>query len=470
MTTSFEVRSSLAVSSRNDVYRLLNTRAIWYCMRGFTEKGSGFAYAPTSAVLGPPSLEKMALQQLQREFVELFELGSQPLSVMPQGEDHLTLVRDLFAKRPGADVLFFEGFSFDSEREGVREQECIGDAIARSGKHVVLPSGQAADQWHDKRRFREEVMTIHGPEAVPYGESFDAPSMLDLARFVWRAFASGVDRIVFKASGYAGKGNLIVDRRKSTLESIMRRLSGIRRFRRRQRGSGSDWVSAEHWKPWVLSGISSFFVLGERDPPVHMATVQQILGERRGTYLGSRSFIDLSERDQNAVADLARPVIRLMQSEGLRGFAGMDWIISKPDGSRQEILLPDSGLAFRFVEATARIGAHNRELRTVSLLADREGRATDDLVHLCVRNHPIAGAGDRPGAVAAFRRALEGIAEPLDARSLQPHRAYFLLVCNHLGHTKANDAVMFVGLGGEQTEARIRQAHRLLLRRGVLRT
>jgi hypothetical protein len=134
------------------------------------------------------------------------------------------------------------------------------------------------------------------------------------------------------------------------------------------------------------------------------------------------------------------------------------------------MLLPDSRLALRFVEATARIGAHNRELRSLSLLADRERRATDDLVHLCVRNHPIPGAGDRAGAAEAVRRALGGIVEPLDARPLRPCRAHFLLVCNHLGPDKANDAVLFVGLRGEQTEARILEGYRVLLRRGMLKT
>lgn len=105
---------------------------------------------------------------------------------------------------------------------------------------------------------------------------------------------------------------------------------------------------------------------------------KQIL-KTNSTFLGTSSYIPFFEiKDQLALVNYAREIIKYQVKDGIRGFSGLDWILLE-DGQKG-LSLP-SGKQIQFVEANARITAQNHEYVGVAKILLNAGINPREYVH-----------------------------------------------------------------------------------------
>jgi hypothetical protein len=439
--------------TREDVYNLIR-RGVWN--RGpnsGTESGHTWLYRPFGALARRCHNDRATLESMRDEFLRLYGVTDAPPSVMPDldttPEGCVAIVDALFDSMPHGHTLVSEGYAMNSKLEGSDLDYHLVRETHRRGKRTIYAGGTVCDQWNDKSFFREQALQIHGPQAVTHGTHFEEPTTVKVSGWLESVLVNGADKAVVKVIGAAGHGNLIVKRGAISRHEIGEFLSHAK----------GSWVIGEVWRPWVKSCCVSFFAPDDTCLPVHMTTCGQVL-TKTGGFIGGKSFDTLTDRDQVALGAICRPLAIRMRDYGIRAFMGFDVILCIPQKGDRNIL-PDSGLAVVFIETNARLNGHNQEILALDLLARRDGIDRESLVHMRVRNKPVAGASDRAASQRFFANKLKGIAEPLTPHRMTDGVAYFLLDVNCGEAESAHDAVMFVG--SRSAEAAIGAAYERLL-------
>ncbi|MEK7665799.1 MAG: hypothetical protein AAB337_02895 [Patescibacteria group bacterium] len=452
------------LNNKHDVYDMLNHETIWYRHGGPEEVGHSALYLPTCAVLRerPDDVHAEIVHSLIKEFTTLYGLNGTALSIMPNGEDHFTLIKTAHATHPARQHLLFEGYGLSSEQEGVAVHRQLARKASEHSFTVTISSGRTVDAWNTKPYFRERVTEAFGEDAVPPGVRLEAPrGPAEIVHTIKQMFKIGVKRVIVKVNGSGGEGNTIVtlgDDIKIVAEKVIGQISGVK----------EKWVSVEAWIPWQITGCCSFF-LADSHAPIPMTLVQQVLSPITAGFIGSRSILDITYDDQQAIIEHTARIVDDARVEGVRGFCGADFIISLPGQTKNEFLLP-SGLALRYIEATPRVGGHNQELKALSMIAKREGMMIDDFIHLRVCNKPVSNTASRDDVRLAIKTTLRDLAEPFDARPIREGDVRFLLDCNFGEQTQTHyDAIMLVSRRG-RAEAKIRAAFEHLESLGMLQT
>lgn len=453
----------LYLHNRRDVYRLLNDETIWYRQGMAKEVGHSVLYLPCCAILRrEPDTNVESVRELIEEFATLYGLKGVSRSVMPTGQDHLEIVEAMRKMHPERRHLLFEGYEISSERENAEEHRKLAHRARQIGYTVTISSGQTVDVWNTKPHFRNRVVEILGHGAVPPGVHLESPQDVEvISRAVRGLFKNGAERVVVKTIGSGGRGNTIITCREdiiSASEKVLVRLLTAE----------EKWLSVETWIPWQTTGCCSFFLV-DGCAPIHMTLVEQVLSPTLSGFIGSCSLLSIGLADQEAIIEYAARIVDQALTEGVRGFCGVDFIVSLPGQSTDELLLP-SGLALRFVEATPRIGANNQELKALSMIAARERATIDDFAHVRICNEPIPDSISRSDVRAHFMRILYDFAEPLTDRVVSNDKVYFLLDCN-FGQDALTpyDAIMLVCRRGH-AEPKLRAAYNHLQSLGLLQT
>ncbi|OGG52858.1 hypothetical protein A3C20_00460 [Candidatus Kaiserbacteria bacterium RIFCSPHIGHO2_02_FULL_55_25] len=454
----------LALRDSQDVYNLLNHATIWHRLGVAEEVGHSALYLPYCSVLRQkPEVGADRVQALIEEFAMLYGMSGISRSIMPgNGQDHFEIIETIRKLNPIYQHLLFEGYEIASEQENASVHRDLARRARERGYMVTISSGSTVDRWNAKPYFRDRVVKALGHGAVPPGVHLDSPQHSEeIIQAIQNLFKTDAERVVVKISGSGGKGNTILTRG----EDVQ---SASKEIYSRLLAKNEKWVAVEAWIPWQTTGCCSFF-LADNHAPIPMTLVEQVLSPISAGFIGSKSLVNITSADQQAINDLTARIVNMALVEGIRGFCGVDFIISLPGRTKNELLLP-SGLALRYIEATPRIGAHNQEMKALSMIATREGAAVDDFVHVRVCNNPIPGTTSRGDLYSWFAQALRDLAEPLTEQFIDYDTVHFLLDCNFGQDLRTRyDAIMFVCRRG-RAEVKLRAAFSHLQSLGVLQT
>lgn len=454
------------ITSTATLNQQLTRRTIWIRGRGPEEAGHSLFYLPERGVLRtlPTDPQKRSsVAQMHEASARLFGTDAAQRSILPPTADAplLPLVEQLLAANPAIDAVLFEGFAIAPEGEGAAESVALADALRARGLTVWFTPPEVARRWISKPEFRARTTALLGEASVPPGRTYESPTAAELVAYAEEAFADGCPRVILKVSGAGGFGNVLLDPGDPVAEKVAALLAAKKLDPR------SDWVSAERWQPWRSTLCCSFFVT--EDSTTHVGLCQQLLSQATAGFHGGRSFTDLAPADAQAIIDACAPLVAAMRADGLRGYTGIDVIVSDPSDAPGELRLP-SGLALRFIECNPRMNGHNQELLVLAQLAERDGVAPSELIHLRSRNVPVAGAADYTAVLQHFTTELRGVAAPLNGAPLAPGEVAFVVDTNDGERPSIYDAIMLVARRGAAGERGIDAAYQHLLASGALKT
>ena len=443
-----------------NVYHRLNNEMLWIRNdQTRIESGHSLLYAPMKGVLriAPKEIEKQeALEALHEKTINLLGIDPSQSSVFPEGSDLNSRLKAILAmtkKMPELKTLFCEGYAVDSSIEGAEEDIKVKKFFSKNGFDVIHSDPKSADRWHNKTWFRRVVSEIYDKQIIPIGMAFGKPSIQkDILPFVRGMFKANAD-VILKKNGEGGMANLKLLRTQNNYEE---EIDCFLKNYKKTSGYCDHWISCEMWTRWSFTGCCSYVIDGKSFPSCS-GLVEQILAPGKTAFKGSTSAILLCAEDRKKIKELVFPVIKKMEIDGIRGFAGIDFILSKPDYTKDEYRLPVSDLAFRFVEATTRIGGHNQELKALSLIAEREGVNVDDLIHLKICNKPVKGTKSRQEVESYFCNLLKDVAKPFSMKPLKRGEIFFLLGTNMGAHQPSMfDCLMFFAFKDDETIQKIR--------------
>lgn len=427
--------------SREDVYKLINGPAFWPRSFG-KEDGHSLIYLPANSTLrlapDDPELVLAINQKINQTRALLGINGIINRPLLPDDDVDIIVAAEAALARPQIKALITDGYGINSAEERADIFEQIAQIANQNGKLVFDSPPEVADQWISKVFFRDRAIKTHGPGIVPPGISLEDPTIDEILA----AISEIGGKVIVKQNGAGGFGNLVIDDPTQAEEQLVE-------FRTNQLDPSSDWVSIEKWIDFDSSYCVTSFITDENI--IAMEANQQVL---IGTsFSGSISATELDPVDQEAIVDLLNPLFAEMQSQGIRGFSGIDVIISEP-GQEDDVLLP-SGLAVKLIECNPRLNGNNQEAIFRSLLTAREGLNIDDLAHLRVRNRAIAEANSPEEIQKIIATALGEVAVPLTTKSLQPGVIYFTLDTNTSPKGSVYDAVIFVTLNDKSARERL---------------
>lgn len=428
------------LEARADLYRRLLAETLLVRSQTPTgERGHSFVYAATNAVVR----DRVDDEDIYREACAFRDqmracLGLPgPASIVPVNGSAAVVrsaVRTMWETGRYKTILF-EGYVADSAREHAALFETIDAEFSAKGAIVLRANGAVADRWNDKSRFTAFMRSVHGVEATPPGVTVPV-SPLDSVVELTRRQLSASGRAILKVAGMGGLGNLIVssDQAGTIEQAIAAFLS--------QRPHATD-VLVESWQPWRRTLGCSFFIT-ETGASVPLEVCAQTVSKASGGFLGGTSVTHLSLGDRLALQAQAAPFVERVAADGMRGFLGVDVILSDAGDRPGELRLPDCGLATRFVEANMRVNAQNQDRLFVAQLAARHGRDQDLIDHAKV-GVLLEVAQSRSEAVAMIDDALAGCSQPLSATFDRRRLHHVVIECYGGQRSSRNDFVMLVG-------------------------
>lgn len=339
---------------QHSFYHRLNHQTLWIRWNGAQEGGFGVVTNPVLAILRNRPVDPRAaaaIERLQDDYIRLYALSLQPRSRMTTASEGLeAAASSILASAPTVDRAVFNGYSFDPDAEGVAAREALASFLAGRGLQILISDRRAAASWLSKPAFCKRAAAIYGAGATPPGLTLWEPAAAELLSVAERTLKDLGARIVLKRNGCGGVGNLLL----SPGDALVER---IRTFLLSPLSPAASWVRVEHWLEWESSYCCSFF-LDSESAPYPVALTQQIISPSHALQIGSRSFLDLDDRDTAAMIDCLRPIMSCMQTDGIRGFTAVDLIVSRPGAWSEGLRLP-SGRGLRLVECNPRINRHN---------------------------------------------------------------------------------------------------------------
>jgi hypothetical protein len=430
------------VPKRTALYhRLLTDTMLVRTPTRIGERGHSFIYAASNAVVRhrPHDSDIYRAAAGFQDEMRACLAPAGPASVMPADGSYNTIIaaaKELHA-RGHYKTMLFEGYLADSAREHAALFEALDAEFSTHGVIVIRPARHVADTWNNKTKFVDYVRDAYGPSATVPGEVLPvAPIEAIVAKANEYLELSG--QAILKIAGMGGFGNLMVTRADAAEGSVAQQLSAFL-----QRRPEVDEVRVESWVTWNQTLCCSFFI-DENGDPIPLDVCGQILSRATAGFMGSYSHIDLSLDDRQALQDIVKPFMSMVAADGMRGFLGVDMILSEPSGLPDELRLPVSQQAVRLVEANMRINGHNQDRLCVAQIAARHQRDADRIHHLKVGANPVR-ARDRSEAIRLVAAALDGVAAPL-APHFDPGSIYYIVTeCLGEGRGHRNDNVMFVG-------------------------
>lgn len=436
-------------------YEFLNKHTLWVRWKQGEENGHAAMYIPSGAIIKSSPQESASakiIQDLLDEYAYLLGISSDHRSViLVDQESPLMLCEKLLSE--GRSTVLFAGYFYNPSLEAGDQAEQIATSLRSQGIEVIQSSQTGAMQWLDKSQFCQKVTDIYGSEATPCGISFNfADVNIDvIIQAVKKQFLNGVARVAIKMAGNSGIGNLIIDDDQNLATRLDKFVThNIETY-------NTPGVRIEPWIPWESSYSCSFF-LRDQEEPFFVALIQQVINLSNAKYLGSRNFLDLDDRDVSAIISLCLPLARLMYDDGIRGFTGMDLIISSPQGIDGEIQLP-TGKVLRFIECNPRINGHNQILKALSLIARRDRREPDDFVYWMVQNKQPPNTHGPQEVRSALQSALQGVAAPLTQDAVTQDEVRYLVDTNTGIKPQLTDAVIFFTLRSNKASALLQAAY-----------
>jgi hypothetical protein len=405
------------------------------------ERGHSFLFAAANAVVRDRADDEDIYESARAFGDEIranLALGGVP-SIIPENgrnETVLALVRQMWQTGRFKSMLF-EGYVANSAREHAPFFELLDQEFSAQGAIVLRANGAVTDRWNDKTRFTDYMKELHGPEAIPPGVTVPVTPLAGIVAATRDQLALG-GRAILKVAGMGGSGNLIV----SSDEGEARIEERIAAFVSEQ--SHAQAVRVEAWQPWRASVCCSFFVT-ETSDAIPMEMCSQVLSQATAGFLGSSSQTPLTLTDRLALQEMILPFVRQAAADGMRGFLGIDVILSDASGRPHERLLPDSGLAVRFVETNMRVNSHNQDRLFIAQFAACHGVDFDRMDHLKVGAR--VDAPSRQEALPLIGSALSGVSVPFGPQ-FEPGRLYYLVIeCHGAARASRNDCVLFFGEG-----------------------
>lgn len=402
-------------------YDSLNYSTLWVRWNGQLENRFSALANPALAVLRARPLDEVTasdIERMQAEYLRLFNLPPHLRSRMPLPGQSLLETAELVLKdAPGIRTVMFSGYSLDPDSEGAEVREQFAATLASRGLDVLLSDRAASVRWISKPAFCAQVEALYGPGSSPPGATLMNVTTTELVAATQDALRSSKRSVILKRNGSHGSGNLLVN----PGDALDVRVAA---FLAQPLDPAAPWVRVEHWLPWESSYCCSFFIRGEGEP-FFVALTQQIISPSRARLVGSRGGLDLDPKDAETVVDLLRPLIRRMQRDGIRGFTGVDLIVSRTGDWAGGLRLP-SGRGVRLVECNPRVNRHNQMLKIVSLIAARDGCTLDEYRYLMLDIFASDGKSldvQRVGLAAA----LAGVVAPLGPEPISDGEARYLL-------------------------------------------
>jgi hypothetical protein len=405
------------------------------------ERGHSFIFAADNAVVRDRPDDEEIYESARTFGDELrahLALDGLP-SVIPENgrnETVLAAVRELWQTGRFKSLLF-EGYVANSAREHAPFFEALDAEFSALGAIVLRANGAVCDRFNDKTRFTDYMKALHGAESIAPGATVPV-TPLDGVVAETRAQLGLSGRAILKVAGMGGSGNLIV----SSDEGDARIEERITSFLAEQ--SHAKTVRVEAWQPWRASVCCSFFITETADV-VPMEMCAQVLSAATAGFLGSSSHTPLTLKDRVALQDMMLPFVRDVAADGMRGFLGIDVILSDASGRPGECLLPDTGLAVRFVETNMRVNSHNQDRLFIARFAACHGLEFDRMDHMKVGVR--VDAPSRAAALPLIDRALAGVATPLGPGFQHGHLYYLVIECHGAERASRNDCVLFFGEG-----------------------
>lgn len=350
------------------VYDLLRDHTITWRNLGLAarENGHGMLYLPKGSVLrAMPDEDTSVILQMRTELKEIFGISDSEFSFIPgKAQSAQDLAYTILARYPERRTVLFEGYAIDSAKEGADFHSEVVKVLRTEGVQVLWSKPSSVDMWNNKLHSRAWFAETFGKDAIPTGKRLEVNEVQDtnVPALVAEVLASSTGKVIVKRNGGGGLGNLIItsDQDYSTeLDAFLAKTL-----------EEKSWVSIEEWVPWIKSGCCSCFI--DNDGGVTpIAVVEQILSQDGSAgFIGSR-FTDLAVIDQNALFEYVKKLGEKLYQDGIRGFAGFDFIILDESVPVKFGLKLPSDNRFMFVEVTPRTGGHNQELRFVDLLENR---------------------------------------------------------------------------------------------------
>lgn len=429
--------------ARARLYRRLLTETL--LVRSQTpsgERGHSFVYAAAHAVVRDRVddeemfREVCAFQDHMRTDLSL----RGPASIIPENGSPAAVtgaVEQLW--RTGAfTTILFEGYIADSRREHAAAHEALDAAFTARGATVLRPDPGTADRWNSKPRFTAFMRSLYGEHATPPGTSIASPSIAESVPLVIaavRRFAAFSGKAIVKVPGLGGLGNLIVDAGDHDADARVTEFLS--------RASQAWPVLVESWYPWRHTLGCTFFA-AEDGTVIPLEVCAQSVANATGGFLGGTSITGLSGADRAELQRLIAPFAARVTAEGMRGFFGVDVILSDPRPAHDECRLPDCDLAVRFVESNMRVNGQNQDRLFAAQVADCHGRDMDDIDHLKVAVL-VAGATSRAASVAQVNGALDGLSRPFSRAFTPGELSHLVIECYGESRASRNDFVLFVG-------------------------
>ncbi len=431
----------LIVTPLSAFYELLTRKVLWIRWDGAEENGYSAFYLPSLAILRkwPADVGRgRCVENLLSHAAQLYGVETRALAEMPSEEQQIPAIATRILRRnPEITTVLFEGYAHAPAQEGADAHGSLEKELFGSGCEILLSDLAAARAWISKAAFYERVASYYGLDAALPGVTLRDPSIGEVLVVVGK-WLEHAGRVIVKRNGSGGEGNLVIQAGADLLGSR------LESFLSAAYEPTADWVRVESWLDWDSTYCCSFFLRASGEP-LHVALAQQVISGDHAAFIGSRDMLDLDERDQEAVIDLTKPLARLMQLDGIRGFSAVDLIVSRIRGWEDGLRLP-SGRALRFVECNPRINGHNQILIAVNRLAARGGYRPGDLAYLSVKMRPFVVAGELQEMQNVLDRSLDGMAKPLTDERLRGGSISYLIAPKvQISSIYASD-VVFVGL------------------------
>lgn len=429
--------------ARASLYRRLLTQTL--LVRSQTpsgERGHSFVYAAAHAVVR----DRVDDEEIYREVcafrdhmrANLSLRG--PASIIPENGSPAVVtgaVERLWSTGVFTTILF-EGYIADSRREHAAAHETLDATLAARGATVLRPDPDTADRWNSKPRFTEFMRSLYGEHATPPGTAIEPPSPSELVPAVIdavRRFAAFSGTSIVKVPGLGGLGNLIIDANDPDAE---------RRVTEFLSRSSRAWpVLVESWYPWRQTLGCTFFS-AEDGSVVPLEICAQSVAKATGGFLGGTSITGLSAVDRAELQRLIAPFAARVTVEGMRGFFGVDVILSDPRPELDECRLPECGYAVRFIESNMRVNGQNQDRLFAAQVADCHGLDMDDIDHLKVAVN-IPGAASRAASVALVNGELDGVSRPFSPAFAPGELNHLVIECYGASRASRNDFVLFIG-------------------------
>jgi hypothetical protein len=443
---SYENYGAITTESHtSDLYMCLREKTIW-CSSDLetpSEKGVSFTYMPAALLeQAVPEDKRSSLIAIREQMLDVLCLRHLPPATFYDSNQSVFLqLRSLIDAHSDPKYLLHEGYSLNSKEEGALQNlEAFGN-ISNLGIEVWHSEPIIADHWNSKPYFTEKVSDILGSDSVSPGITLNTHDLKEVVKTTEEFFADHISKVILKLNNSGGRGNLIVSNDDNF--SLY-----IKEFIASKKDKDSEWIRIEHVVPWLFSFCISFFIKDDSQKPVLMGFCEQILNSEKFEFAGCTSILPISSEDVLAIVDNLRPIVHQMQQDGVRGFVGIDVIVSETDANWQGLLLP-SGLAMKVIEANARLNGHNVIITFISHVAAKHEVSLSQMVFLNLRNLPVSGTKSRADVEQAIIAFLDGYAVQYSGEELNANTLYFILVCN-FGDTAPNtsDSIILFGKSG----------------------